>query len=137
MDDVSDEDALLRPGAGGGGVPGTPCLEPDRRGAAARLRVDTGRIRQRLADRSLYGFKDGHTWLLPAFQFGSKALVPGVGVVVRRLPPEIGVLSAARWFSSPNPDLCTRDDDERPLTPLQWLLGGDPPEAAAGLPPAL
>ena len=47
------------------------------------------RIRQRLADRSLYGLKDGNAWLLPAFQFGSNALVPGVSVVVRRLPPDI------------------------------------------------
>jgi len=95
------------------------------------------RIRQRLADRSLYGLKDGNAWLLPAFQFGSNALVPGVSVVVRRLPPDIGVLAAARWFSRPNPDLCTRDDDERPLTPRQWLLGGNPPEEAAELAAAL
>jgi excisionase family DNA binding protein len=105
--------------------------------AAGRLGVNTSRVRQRLADRSLFGLKDGNTWLLPAFQFGSRELVPGVSAVVRRLPPDIGVLAAARWFSSPNPDLCTRDDDERPLTPLQWLLGGNPPEAAAELAAAL
>ena len=105
--------------------------------AAERLGVNTSRIRQRLAERSLYGLKDGHTWLLPAFQFGKNALVPGVSVVVRRLPLDIGALAAARWFSSPNPDLCTRDDDERALTPLQWLLGGNPPEAAAELAAAL
>ena len=105
--------------------------------AAARLGVNTSRIRQRLAARSLYGLKDGNTWLLPAFQFVSSGLVPRVGVVVRRLPPDIGPLAAARWFASPNPDLCTRDEDERPLTPLQWLLGGNPPEPAAELAAAL
>ena len=105
--------------------------------AAARLRVNTSRVRQRLGERSLYGLKDGNTWLLPAFQFGPKGLVPGVSVVVRRMPPDIGALAAARWFTSPNPDLCTRDDDERPLTPLQWLLGGSPPETAAELAAAL
>lgn len=137
VDDVSDEDALLVQAQAAAAYQELRASSLTVEEAAARLGVNTSRIRQRLADRSLYGFKDGHTWLLPAFQFGSKALVPGVGVVVRRLPPEIGVLSAARWFSSPNPDLCTRDDDERPLTPLQWLLGGNPPEAAAELAAAL
>jgi hypothetical protein len=105
--------------------------------AAARLRVNTSRVRQRLGERSLYGLKDGNTWLLPAFQFRPKGLVPGVGVVVRSMPPDISPLAAAQWFTSPNPDLCTRDEDERPLTPLQWLLGGNPPEAAAELAAAL
>lgn len=101
--------------------------------AARRLGVNTSRVRQRLAERSLYGLKDGNAWLLPAFQFRPDGIVPGVGVVVRRLPGGIGALAVARWFSSPNPDLCTRDDEERPLTPLQWLLGGNPPETAAEL----
>jgi len=105
--------------------------------AARRLGVNASRIRQRLAERSLYGLKDGSVWLLPAFQFGSDGLVPGVDVVVKRLPLDIGALAVARWFSSPNPDLSTRDDDERPLTPLEWLLGGNPPEAAAELAAAL
>lgn len=105
--------------------------------AARRVGVNTSRIRQRLAERSLYGLKDRSTWLLPAFQFCSDGLVPGVDVVVKRLPLDIGALAVARWFSSPNPDLTTRDDDERPLTPLQWLRGGNPPEAAAELAAAL
>lgn len=105
--------------------------------AARRLGVNTSRIRQRLAERSLYGLKDGSTWLLPAFQFGSDGLVPGVDVVVKKLPLDIGALAVARWFSSPNPDLSTRDDDERPLTPLEWLRGGNPPEAVAELAAAL
>jgi excisionase family DNA binding protein len=105
--------------------------------AAARLGVNTSRIRQRLAARSLYGLKDGNTWLLPAFQFVSSGLVPGVGVVVRKMPPDVGALAAARWFTTPNPDLCTRDEDERPLTPRQWLLVGNPPETAGVLAAAL
>jgi excisionase family DNA binding protein len=105
--------------------------------AAARLGVNTSRVRQRLGERSLYGLKDGNTWLLPAFQFRARGLVPGVGVVVRKMPPDISPLAAARWFTIPNPDLCTRDEDERPLTPLQWLLGGNPPDTAAELAAAL
>jgi hypothetical protein len=105
--------------------------------AAKRLGVNSSRIRQRLAERSLYGLKDGGRWLLPAFQFASKGLVPGVSVVLQKLPPDIGAVAAARWFRTPNPDLCTRDDDETAMTPLQWLLGGNPPEVAAELAAAL
>jgi len=105
--------------------------------AARRLDVNASRVRQRLAERSLYGIKDGKAWILPAFQFRAEGEVPGLDAVVRRLPPEIGAVAVARWFGSPNPDLCTRDDQERPLTPLQWLLAGNPPEAAAELAAAL
>ena len=105
--------------------------------AARRLGVNASRIRQRLANRSLYGLKDGNTWLLPAFQFYADGVVPGWEVVVKRLPADISALAVGRWFSTPNPDLTTRDDDERPRTPLEWLLGGNPPEAAAELAAAL
>jgi len=105
--------------------------------AARRLAVNTSRVRQRLAERSLYGVKDVSTWLLPAFQFQAEGLVPGVEVVFKRLPSDISPLAVARWFGIPNPDLCTRDDEERPLTPLQWLLGGNRPDPAAELAAAL
>ena len=105
--------------------------------AARRLDVNTSRIRQRLAERSLYGLKDAGAWLLPAFQFVARGLVPGIDVVLRRLPEGISPHAVARWFSIPNPDLATRDDLERPLTPLQWLLAGNPPGPAAELAAAL
>jgi hypothetical protein len=105
--------------------------------AAQLLGVNASRIRQRLAERSLYGFKDRNIWRLPAFQFFKQGLVPGIEGVVRKVPPDMSPVAVARWFNSPNPDLCTRDDDERSLTPLRWLLAGNPPEAAAELAAAL
>lgn len=105
--------------------------------AARRLGVNRSRIRQRLAGGSLYGLKHGHAWLLPAFQFADKALVPGIDTVLSRLPAGVSPLAVARWLSLPNPDLCTRDGEERPLTPRQWLLEGNPPEAAGDLAAAL
>lgn len=101
--------------------------------ASRRLGVNTSRVRQRLAERSLYGFKEGSTWVLPSFQFLGKGLVPGIDVVLRSLPPDIGPLGVVQWFSIPNPDLYTRDDEERAQTPLQWLLAGNPPGPAAEL----
>lgn len=105
--------------------------------AARRLGVNPSRIRQRLGERSLYGVKAGNAWLLPAFQFLAHGLVPGVEVVIRRLPSDISPLAVARWFGTPNPDLCTRDDEEHPLTPRRWLLVGNPPKTAAELAAAL
>lgn len=105
--------------------------------AARRLDVNASRVRQRLGERSLYGLKEAGAWILPAFQFASGGLVPGIEVVLRRLPEGIGPQAVARWFALPNPDLHTRDDEERPLTPLQWLLAGNPPEPAAELAAAL
>jgi excisionase family DNA binding protein len=137
VEDVSDEDVRVVQAQAAAAYQDLRATSLTVEEAARRLGVNASRIRQRLADRSLYGLKDGNTWLLPAFQFRSRALVPGVSAVFRRLPPDISPLAAARWFTSPNPDLCTRDTDERPLTPLQWLLGGNPPEAAAELAAAL
>jgi excisionase family DNA binding protein len=137
VEDVSEEDVRVVQAQAAAAYQDLRATSLTVEEAARRLGVNASRIRQRLADRSLYGLKDGNTWLLPAFQFRSRALVPGVSAVFRRLPPDISPLAAARWFTSPNPDLCTRDTDERPLTPLQWLLGGNPPEAAAELAAAL
>jgi hypothetical protein len=137
VEDVSDEDVRIVQAQAAAAYQELRSTSLTVEEAARHLSVNASRIRQRLADRSLYGLKDGNTWLLPAFQFGSSALVPGVSAVLRRLPTDIGPLAAARWFTSPNPDLCTRDTDERPLTPLQWLLGGNPPDAAAELAAAL
>ena len=105
--------------------------------AADRLGVNASRVRQRLAERSLYGLKDGNAWFLPAFQFAAHGLVPGIDVVFRRLPSDLSPMAVSRWLATPNPDLTTRDDDERPLSPRQWLLQGNPPEAAAVLAAAL
>jgi excisionase family DNA binding protein len=101
--------------------------------AAQRLHVNASRIRQRLAEGSLYGIRDGSTWLLPEFQFTRDGPVPGIDAVLKKLPSDISPIAVVRWFNTPDPDLCTRDDQERPRTPLRWLLSGGSPEAAAEL----
>jgi hypothetical protein len=101
--------------------------------AAERLGVNPSRVRQRLAERSLYGIKHAGAWRLPSFQFTKRGLVRGIDVVFRALPADLSALAVARWFETPNPDLCTRDDDERALTPLDWLAKGHPPSAPAEL----
>lgn len=102
--------------------------------AAATLGVTSGRVRQRLLARELYGIKLGdRDWRLPAFQFQRGGLVPGIDKVIGRLPEDIGPMAVHGFFTTPNPDLTTRDEAEDPLTPLEWLRGGNPSEAVAVL----
>src|ERR1700761_3505548 len=46
--------------------------------AAATIGVDTSRVRHRLADGSLMGWKDRGGWRLPAWQFTERGVLPGL-----------------------------------------------------------
>lgn len=103
--------------------------------AAERLSVDPSRVRQRLTSRppTLYGIKRGAEWLLPRFQFArDRQEVPGIGVVVGRLDPELHPLEVVGWFLTPNPDLLG-EDDETPISPVDWLKSGNSPKVVADL----
>src|SRR5579871_3317971 len=52
---------------------------------ADRLGVSTSRIRQRLGEHSLYGFKWEGRWRLPPFQFVDHHTLPGLGAVLSAL----------------------------------------------------
>lgn len=103
---------------------------------ARRLGVNTSRIRQRLTGvpPTLYGIKQGRSWRIPKFQFDGKRLVPGIERVVARLPGDLHPVAVQRWFTSPTPDL---ERDDRPLSPLDWLRVGNPPDVVADLAAAL
>lgn len=100
--------------------------------AAALLRVNPSRIRQRLTSRppTLYGLKEAGAWRIPRFQFQQRRLVPGIDRVIASLPPDLSPVAVARWFSVPSPDL---ELDDHPLSPIQWLQAGGDPRAAADL----
>lgn len=100
--------------------------------AARMLAVDVSRIRQRLRDRSLFGVEHEGEWRLPRFQFERRKVLPGLGVVLARLPAELNTLEVAEWFLSANPDLEVEGRAE-PLSPREWLLRGLPPERVADL----
>lgn len=100
------------------------------REAAERLGVDVSRIRQRLAERSLYGFRHDGKWHIPTWQFVDHALLPNLGTVVARLDAELHPVAVTRWFLTPDPDL-TPDAVDRPLSPRDWLQAGFPAEPLA------
>lgn len=96
---------------------------------ARRLGVQESRVRQRLADRSLYGFKHDGIWHIPNVQFYEGRLLPGIGDVAPRLSPTLHPLAVASWFVTPTPDLALHG---RAASPRDWLLGGgDPADVAA------
>jgi hypothetical protein len=100
--------------------------------AAARLGIDESRVRHRLADRTLYGFKIRGNWVLPAFQFEGDKALPGLDVVMPRVPSDLHPLGVLNWFTLPDPDLIV-DEDEEPVSPREWLIMGRDPKTVAAL----
>lgn len=105
---------------------------------ARRLGVEDSRVRQRLAGPhpTLYGWKLSGSWRVPRFQFDpahAEQLVPGLALVVPRLDRSLHPVAVARWFVAPSVDLPRPGDEERALSPREWLLAGYPPAAVADL----
>jgi hypothetical protein len=100
--------------------------------AAERLGIDPSRVRHRLADRTLYGFKIGGSWLLPAFQFEGHGLLPGLDVVMPHVPADLHPVGVLNWLTLPDPDLIA-DEDEEPVSPREWLAMGRDPNTVAAL----
>jgi hypothetical protein len=100
--------------------------------AAARLDVNDSRIRQRLAERALYGLKVDDEWRLPLFQFKEQGgLVPNIDRVLPHLDEGLSAIAVLHWLTSPNPDLASGETDDEPVSPIAWLkLGLDPEEVA-------
>ncbi|MGB6309047.1 MAG: hypothetical protein WBF89_14785 [Steroidobacteraceae bacterium] len=100
--------------------------------AAAYLRLDVSRIRQRLRERSLFGLEYDGERRLPRFQFERKQVLPGLREVIGALPQNLHPLDAAEWFLLPNPDLEDANQSV-PLSPREWLLRGNPISAVVAL----
>lgn len=99
--------------------------------AATKLGVDDSRVRHRLAQQRLIGWKEpGGGWRMPAWQFTSSSVLPGLETVLRSVPADQPALVVAAFMSTPQDDLVIND---RPATPRQWLLAGGEPAAVAEL----
>ncbi|WP_132124088.1 DNA-binding protein [Actinocrispum wychmicini] len=97
--------------------------------AADTLKVDTSRVRHRLAAGRLVGWKDRGGWRLPAWQFTGSGVLPGLEIVLAALPNDQPPLVVAAFMTTPQEDL---QIGGAPGTPRQWLLaGGDPDRVAA------
>ena len=96
--------------------------------AAERVGVDSSRIRHRLADGRLAGWKDRGGWRLPAWQFTNTGVLPGLPAVLAAVPADQPPLVVAAFMTTPQPDLPIAGE---PTTPRDWLLAsGDPARVA-------
>jgi hypothetical protein len=125
----NDEDPLARTAAEYAAIVASSLSVPE---AARRLGVNPSRVRQRLAERTLYGIKMRAGWRLPRFQFTADGLVPGLEGVLPRLAPDLHPVEVLAWLTTPNSDL-SLNADETPVAPLDWLRSGRNPEPVAVL----
>ena len=94
--------------------------------AAARLGgVTQVRVRQTIADGTLYAVRIDGRWKIPSFQFHEDALVPNIGAVNAVVPRTLDAVSVLRWYTTPDGELETPDGHA--LSPLAWLQGGRDP----------
>lgn len=87
------------------------------------LGVKPSRVRQRIADRSLYAIAVGKERRYPQVQFHERDLVPGIGKVLQALPEDLHPVEVESWLTSPNPDLLASEEGEA-LSPREWLISG-------------
>jgi hypothetical protein len=99
-------------------------------GAAERIGVDGSRVRHRLGDGRLAGWKDRGGWRLPAWQFTNTDVLPGLATVLAAVPDDLPPLVVAGFMTTPQPDLPVGGD---PSTPRDWLRAGGDPEPVARL----
>lgn len=97
--------------------------------AAARLRVTEGRVRQRIASRSLLGIPAAGGWRLPLFQFTESGEIRGLDRVLSALPENVHPLVVQWFLTTPHRDLGVAGA----TTPLAWLSSGGDVDAVVAL----
>lgn len=96
------------------------------------LGVGASRVRQRVAEGSLYAVSVGRERRFPAFQFDGRSVVSGMGEVLAAIPADLHPIEVESWLSSPNPDLEVQSGDGYAagvLSPREWLISGGPADA--------
>ena len=95
--------------------------------ASERLGTTSGRVRQMVADGSLYSFLIDNSRHVPDFQFARNGLVPNVTRVNRELDPGAHPVAVYNWYHTPNSDLFVEDHPDMTVAPLDWLNAGYDP----------
>ncbi len=95
--------------------------------AAQRMAISPGRLRQLIADRSVYSIRLEGRRFVPIFQFQSPEgtrLVPNIGQVNRALTPDLHPVEVLNWYTTPSADLYIPSQPRASVSPLDWLKGG-------------
>ncbi len=93
------------------------------------LGVDSSRIRQRLSDGTLFGFKVRRQWRIPRWQFPGGVELHELGHALSGLTVK-DPLSVSTFFTTPNDDLPVNGE---PTAPVDWLEQGRPADAVREL----
>lgn len=98
--------------------------------AGEKTGYGAGRIRQMIANRSIYSILLEGRRYLPRFQFldDGRRLVPEIGRVNAVLDPELHPVEVFNWYTTPNSDLFLDEDIDATISPLGWLKAGYPVE---------
>ncbi|MCY4129290.1 MAG: hypothetical protein OXG15_08630 [Gammaproteobacteria bacterium] len=91
---------------------------------AKRLGVTGSRIRQMIAERTLYSFLLNGKRLLPEWQLIANERIPNIGDVNKVIPQSLHPVGVAQWFHQENPELYVGEDPEAIRSPRDWLLEG-------------
>jgi hypothetical protein len=118
-DDPSVRKAVLRASSSNLAEQASESLSVEQ--AANLLRVDGSRVRHRVRDRALYGFKIGGGLRLPNWQFHGHDVIPGLRAVLAALPADLHPLEVAGFMTTPDLGLSVADE---PASPRDWLIGG-------------
>jgi predicted HTH domain antitoxin len=107
--------------------------------AAELLGMSVKHVRRRLHERTIYGVQYGRScpgpatsWHVLRFQFDGNKLVAGIEQVLPRIQPGAHPLGVQSWFTLPHPGLVV-GEDERSVSPLDWLRAGRSHEDVAQL----
>ena len=95
------------------------------REVSQRLGLTPSRVRQMIADHSLYSFlMDGNRYI-PVFQFGeADRLIPNIIRVNKVLNPRLHPVEVYNWYHLPHVDLFLNQDIDAIVSPLDWLKEG-------------
>ena len=99
------------------------------REVSQRLGLTPSRVRQMIADRSLYSFLiDGNRYI-PVFQFASDdRLIPNITQVNKALNQRLHPVEVYNWYHLPHVDLILNQDIDTIVSPLEWLKQGQDAE---------
>ncbi|MEN8130410.1 MAG: hypothetical protein ABFS45_09510 [Pseudomonadota bacterium] len=94
-----------------------------------RLGLTASRVRQMIADRSLYSFLIDGKRFIPIFQFiADDQLVPNIIRVNKVLDPRMHPVEVYNWYHTPNVDLFLNQELDDIVSPLDWLKAGQDAE---------
>ena len=95
------------------------------REVGARLGLTGGRVRQLVADRSVYSLVMDGRRLIPEFQFLRRGgLIPNISRVNRALNPRLHPVEVFNWLHGKNNDLFLDEDMGTTASPVEWLQAG-------------